>query len=938
MPSMVALDLETTGLDASSDAIIEIGAVRFSGHRKEGEWSTLVNPRRPIPAFVTQLTGITNDMVMRAPTLAEVLPQLEQFVGRDPVLGHNVQFDLGFLQKHGILEFNHAVDTFDIASVMLPQASRYSLDSLEQQLGLLLPATHRALDDARATHGVYVELFKLIHQLPVELIAEIVRYGEEVDWGGKLAFRQALAEAAKAPVGAKQARRVVDTPLFPAKTEAPSEPLSPSEKPIPLDVDELAATLEHGGPFARHFKGYEYRPQQVTMLRAVTRAISEGRHLMVEAGTGIGKSYAYLVPAAHWSLLNGQRVVISTNTINLQDQLIKKDIPDLCAALDIQLRAAVLKGRSNYLCPRRVASMRTHRPETIEELRVLAKILVWLLNNQSGDRSELTLTGPADREVWNRLSAEDEGCKGEVCLRRMGGVCPFYRARQAAMNSHLLVVNHALLLADASTKNRVLPEFNYLVVDEAHHMEDATTSALSFRVTQGDLFRLLRELGGPNSGMAGKLGKALEGMLSPGDLAGFKQLLSQAADKSFQTETYTSRLFQSIDEFLINRRENQFQGQYAQQERIQPATRTLPAWSDVEIAWDNLHLSLSELFKILEDINRVAANANGEGDGDLEDLQGDLSGLARRISEIDSSLNQLVSEPLADYVYWVETQARVNAPGGNNRLALQSAPLHIGNLMEQFLWHEKTSVILTSATLTTAGEFGYLRGRLNADEAEELTVGSPFDYESSALLYTVNDIPEPMDIHGHQRMTEAALVKLAKATNGRMMALFTSYTQLRKTSQAISPLLAEANIQVYEQGEGASPNALLESFKGAGNAVLLGTRAFWEGVDIPGEALSVLVIVKLPFDVPSDPIVAARAETFDDPFNEYNVPEAILRFRQGFGRLIRTQSDRGIVVILDRRVLSKRYGRSFLASLPGCTRREGPLFELPKIAQKWLNL
>ncbi len=932
MPNMVALDLETTGLDPQSDAIIEIGAVRFSGKRKEGEWSTLVNPRRPIPPFITQLTGITNEMVMHAPTLGEAIPQLEEFVGRDPVLGHNVQFDLSFVQKQGILEFNQAVDTFDLASVMLPQASRYSLDALEQQLGLLLPATHRALDDARATHGVYVELIKLIKQLPVELIAEIVRYGEEVDWGGKLAFREALAEAVKAPITAKQAHGPVDGPLFPDEGTANVAPLTPVDKPILLDIDEMAATLEHGGPFSKHFKGYEHRPQQVAMLRSVARAISDGRHLMVEAGTGIGKSYAYLVPAATWALLNGQRVVVSTNTINLQDQLIKKDIPDLCAALGIELRAAVLKGRANYLCPRRFASLRSHRPETVEELRVLAKILVWLRTNQSGDRSELTLTGPAEREVWERLSAEDEGCKTEVCVRRMGGTCPFYRARQAALNSHILVVNHALLLADATTKNRVLPEYNYLIVDEGHHLEEATTSALSFRVTQGDILRLLRELGGPNSGVLGKLGKALEGTLPPGDMAGFNQLLSQAADKAFQTETYSARLFQAIDEFLTNRREGQSLGLYPQQERIQPATRTLPDWSNVEISWDNLHLSLVEMFKILEEVNHlvgVAEKADGE---ELEDMQADLASLHRRIGEIETNLNQLVSEPAADFVYWVETHPK------NGRLALQSAPLHIGNLMEQFLWHEKASVILTSATLTTSGEFGYLKRRLNADEAEELTVGSPFDYENSALLYTVNDIPEPNDVNGHQRMTESALVKLAKATGGRLMALFTSYTQLRKTSQAISPLLAEAGIQVYEQGEGASPNALLESFKGSESAVLLGTRAFWEGVDIPGAALSVLVLVKLPFDVPSDPIVAARAETFDDPFNEYNVPEAILRFRQGFGRLIRTQSDRGVVVILDKRVLTKKYGKAFLASLPGCTRREGPLYDLPKMAQKWLNL
>jgi DNA polymerase-3 subunit epsilon/ATP-dependent DNA helicase DinG len=238
--------------------------------------------------------------------------------------------------------------------------------------------------------------------------------------------------------------------------------------------------------------------------------------------------------------------------------------------------------------------------------------------------------------------------------------------------------------------------------------------------------------------------------------------------------------------------------------------------------------------------------------------------------------------------------------------------------MEQYLWHQKSSIILTSATLTTNEGFDYIRGRLNADEAEELQLGSPFDYENSALLYLVNDIPEPSDVNGHQRAVEQALIRLSKATGGRLLALFTSYSQLRRTSTVITPALAEAGITVYEQGEGASPNTLLETFREADKAVLLGTRSFWEGVDIPGDALSVLVMVKLPFDVPSEPIIAARSETFDDPFNEYQLPAAILRFRQGFGRLIRTQSDRGVVAILDKRILTKRYGHAFLDALPPC--------------------
>ena len=258
--------------------------------------------------------------------------------------------------------------------------------------------------------------------------------------------------------------------------------------------------------------------------------------------------------------------------------------------------------------------------------------------------------------------------------------------------------------------------------------------------------------------------------------------------------------------------------------------------------------------------------------------------------------------------------------------------------MQRYLWHEKSSVILTSATLTTAGDFDYLRGRLYAEDAYELAVGSPFDYESAAMLYLVNDIPEPNDRQGHQRAVESGLVNLCNATGGRTMVLFTSYDQLKRTSQAIAPLLLKKDIVVYEQGEGASPHSLLETFRNEERAVLLGTKAFWEGVDIPGQALSVLVIVKIPFDVPSDPIVAARSETFEDPFNQYSIPEAILRFRQGFGRLIRTQSDRGVVAIMDKRILTKRYGRLFIESLPDCTVQVGSLAQLPRSVERWLNL
>jgi ATP-dependent DNA helicase DinG len=694
----------------------------------------------------------------------------------------------------------------------------------------------------------------------------------------------------------------------------------------------VAAILEHGGPFSRQFPNFEFRPQQVEMLREVTRALSEGRHLMVEAGTGTGKSMAYLIPAALWAMQNNTRVVISTNTINLQDQLINKDIPDLRQALNLDLRATVVKGRANYLCPRRLENLRRRGPENADEIRVLGKVLVWLQETQSGDRGEINLNGPSEREVWMRISAEDEACTAENCMKRTGGACPFFRVRQAAQSAHILIVNHALLLADVATGNRVLPEYDYLIIDEAHHLESATTNALSFSATQGAIERYLRELGGPNAGMLGRVLTTLQGVLSPSDYGAVNYLVQQSTNMAFHFDTLVRHFYAAIDHFLMEQREGRPIGSYAHQERILPATRTIPSWTDVEIAWDEAEKPLQALLEGLAQIVQGLGEISESLPEEAEDMFSNLSNLYRRFHELYQNIHGMVFEPAPDMIYWVELN-----PNGK-RMSLNSAPLHIGPLMEKYLWHEKASVILTSATLTAAGEFDYLRGRLSADEAYEYALGSPFEYETAAMLFIANDIPEPADRSGHQRAIEQGLIQLCQATGGRALVLFTSYDQLRRTSQAIGPILSRHDIRIYEQGEGASANTLLENFRTTERAVLLGTRAFWEGVDVPGEALSVLVIVKLPFDVPSDPIIAARSETFEDPFNQYSLPEAILRFRQGFGRLIRTQSDRGIVAILDKRVLTKRYGRLFIDSLPTCTVQVGTLGELPRLAQRWLNL
>ncbi len=932
MSIIVAVDIETTGLNLDEDVIIEIGAVKFNGRRVEDEWSTLVNPRQSIPGFITQLTGITNSMVRHAPPLSDVIGDLIGFVGDAPVVGHNVSFDLSFLRRAGALTNNIDIDTYELAAVLMPTASRYNLSALAQQLGILLPATHRALDDARVTHRVLIELIEKAQQLPLDLLAEIVRLGKPLDWQANWTLQQVLRQRAKEPVQAKKAQGNVQGPLFDKPMDEEGKRVDAARGLTPLDVDDVAAVLDLGGQFASYFNDYEYRPQQVDMLRSVTEALSQSQHLMVEAGTGTGKSFAYLIPAAYWSLKNNTRVVVSTNTINLQDQLINKDIPDLRKALNLPVRAAVLKGRSNYLCPRRLAAMRRRKPENVHEMRVLAKVLVWLLESKTGDRTEINLNGNVERMVWSRLSAEDEGCRLEVCLKRTGGRCPFYRAKVAADNAHILVVNHALLLADTATGNRVLPPFDYLIVDEAHHLESATTNAMSFRVRAVDITRLIRELGGLKTGVLGRFVDLCEDLLKPAQMAALTQLVQKASDLAFRFDNQMNQYYQALDAFLVEQRDGRPLGTYPQQERVLPSTRTLPIWLDVEIAWELANETLKSLLLILRDLRTPMRELADQDNEEAEDMWGSLGNMFSQLEEIQKNLNGLTTDPDMSTIYWVEINPKYL------EINLNAAPLHIGSLMEKHLWYQKESVILTSATLTTNGEFEYLRRQLNAEDADELVVGSPFDYETSALVYVATDIPEPSDYNGHQRAVEIGITNVAKASGGRMLALFTSYAQLQRTSNRISPILAQDDIQVYEQGEGASANMLLETFKETDRAVLLGTRAFWEGVDVPGEALSVLMIVKLPFDVPSDPIIAARAETYEDPFYQYALPEAILRFRQGFGRLIRTQTDRGVVAVLDKRVLTKQYGRYFIESLPQCTFKQGLLADLPKVTERWLNL
>jgi ATP-dependent DNA helicase DinG len=942
----VSLDLETTGLDPERDAIIEVGAVKFRGDEVLGTFESLIDPGRPIPFKIQQLTSITNEDVRNAPQLFEVLPGLSRFVGNQPIVGHNVRFDLGFLRRRGQFQSHAGIDTFELAGILLPHAARYSLGTLADTLGITLPATHRALDDARATHALFIALLDQASRLDLSVIQSINRLAAQSDWSlrpvfadlererTRTAFTGSLGQqlAAKGMLSADDGGQSL---LWGTEEEEEGERLRPAPTLRKLDVDEMAGLLEEGGLFNEHFPGFEYRPQQVEMLRVVARAFNRSEHLMIEAGTGTGKSIAYLLPAVEWAVKNGRRVVVSTNTINLQDQLLTKDIPDLQGILAFEFKAVALKGRTNYVCPHRVRQMERRSDLSDLEIRVLAKTLVWMPSTMTGDKQELFLPNAAENAIWGQLCSDAELCPPDRCRREN---CFFYRARQAAESAHLIVVNHALLLADVAVENRVLPDYGYLIVDEAHHLEDSVTRQLSFQASQRSLERLLTDLSqqaGVRSytGFFRTVSVRCRGALPEGALSDVQDRVAAGHEAVDRAMRALYGFFNTLTAFL---EEHGPRGgsQYDRRLRLTPAVRRQPAWDQVEIAWDNLSAGLKGVGQTLQVLGQLLENLDTYDVQDFEDLWDELVSYRTQIETTRDQLTTILEyspgQESSNTITWVEIAAK------SGEVSLHAAPLHVGELVQRHLFNTKELVILTSATLRTEDSFDYMRERLGAWELSEAAVGSPFDYERSTLLYLPTDIPEP-NSQGYQGAVQSALLALAQATRGRMLVLFTSYSQLKSTANAIRERLAEEDIVVLEQGGGGSRAQLLDNFRTTERSVLLGTRSFWEGVDVTGEQLSCLVIARLPFAVPNDPIISARSETYEDAFSQYSLPEAILRFRQGFGRLIRTRTDRGVVVCMDRRILSKRYGQAFIASLPQCTNMQAPLPQLPRAAARWID-
>ncbi len=919
----IAFDLETTGLSADRDEIIEIGAARFRRGEIVERYQTLVNPGKPIPSEVTHLTGIDDDDVADAPRMHTLLPRLRAFFGESTIICHNVSFDVGFMQKHGLLADNTALDTFDLASILLPAAVRYNLGSLAAQMGVNLKNAHRAYDDAEATGQLYWQLWLKLRSLPCGLLAEIIQLGSGIDWALRGVFQEALQEALRdAEATPALQQPFAGESIFGEQAEIAHHPLDMSDASrSPLSLPEVSQVFGETGALAAQHDSFEVRPQQIDMAREVADALNRGQQLLIEAGTGTGKSLAYLIPAAGWALQNNNRVTIATNTINLQEQLLKKDIPLTRQVVGKALRAALMKGRNNYLCPRRLATLRRRKPTTSDALRTLAKILVWLHEGGAGDRGGISLRG-RDWQLWSRLSAQDEGCTSTRCATEMAGICPFHRARKQAEAAHIVITNHALLVADAAVENRALPAYHNLIVDEAHHLEEAITSGMSRHIDQRKLIGRLNDTGKCLNLFLSEARRSFP-PTAASKLDDFVQTISQAiAEMRLAIRIY----FRTLFDFVLSQKSDRHYGM-----RLLQKHRDSGSFVSVQSAWQQLASYLLALTDALERLVDALPRYAQYAMPDFAEYRSEIRGHWRFIAELHEQLERFTSDPDSNAVYSLKPGERADM------LQITISPLHVGPMMDEYLSQRLESIVLTSATLRTQEHFEHIKERLYVEEYRELALGSPFDYRSSTLLFVPDDMPEPGKRTGYQRMVERGIIELATALNGRVMVLFTSYAQLRETALHISPRLKLGDIEVFDQSFGGGREVLLENFKRADRAVLMGVRSFWEGIDIPGDDLSALVIARLPFAVPSEPIFAARAETYSNSFQQFAVPDAILRFRQGFGRLIRSRSDRGIVAIFDSRVISKNYGASFLESLPDCTVQFGALDKLPSLAKTWIE-
>ena len=900
--NLVSLDLETTGLSPGKDKIIEIGAVKTDSNGNQiEEFNSLVNPGILISDFIENLTGISNDDVLNSLKFVDIVDEFQSFLDDSIIIGHNIEFDLRFLSEEGLKLNNKFVDTWRFSQIMLPDLLDLSLGSICNYLDINQQNAHRALSDSKFTLEVFLLLSEKYKNLDNKLQTAICNIISGKDNELFFLFNSVLNETDP---------NLKNNIFFSPMEIIPKHNIKEKTKGNYFNYgdDVLQEIFSSNSEILNKvLSNFSYREQQLDMSKVISDCIKNQHSAALEAGTGVGKSLAYLLPAAIFALKTGKRVLVSTNTINLQDQLYLKDLPlvkSILSELDPdteEINFSILKGRDNYLCIKNYGNQFVEEDIDQDYSRFLAKIAVWLSKTETGEKSELGLSNFVNNNYWRRIIPKNKiNCYG------FDGPCFLRNSREKAESSNIIIVNHALLMTDLKSVNSVIPDYDVLIIDEAHNLEDVASQHLGWKVDERDLKDIFRINYGKYD-LIEMIANLINREFNNTDgLAQAEDKLKRMINTIEELNIKSKSLFKSVNQIVIGKG-NKNSGHNSLRIDIDS---NFPELNFVRNDWNELKFKLdklkSDLIRYYKDLKEKITGSKIQ----FENWNDLFEQWIENWEEAKNNLDEFLTSSNNEMVYWIENNEQFN-----NHVFF-SAPINVSKILNEKLFENVKSVILTSATLNSNDEFNHLKQTtgLNVDHAKSF--GSPFDYDNSVEILLPTMFPEP-NANNYQEELDKIIFENVLSSNGRAMVLFTSYKSLRNTQKSLKRKLEEYNINVLAQGVDGNPYQIIKRFKKNPKSLILGTLSFWEGVDIDDGTLDLLIITKLPFDVPTHPLFEARSAKYDNPFIEYALPRAILKFKQGFGRLIRNEKDTGKVLLLDSRITSKRYGKMFLEALPG---------------------